>query len=50
MTRTSLLLGVAALALAPAAVWADAHGSERGSSGHLNIIYWQAPSTLNPYL
>nr|WP_245759536.1 peptide ABC transporter substrate-binding protein [Poseidonocella sedimentorum] len=26
-------------------VWA-----ERGSDGHLNIIYWQAPSTLNPYL
>ncbi|AHM04377.1 Peptide/opine/nickel uptake family ABC transporter, periplasmic substrate-binding protein [Roseibacterium elongatum DSM 19469] len=25
-------------------------GAERGSSGHLNIIYWQAPSTLNPYL
>jgi len=50
MTRSSLLLGVAALALAPAAAWADAHGAERGSSGHLNIIYWQAPSTLNPYL
>jgi len=45
MTRTSLLLGVAALALAPAAALA-----ERGSSGHLNIIYWQAPSTLNPFL
>ncbi len=48
MKRTSLLLGAAALALTPAAVWADGHG--RGSSGHLNIIYWQAPSTLNPYL
>ncbi len=24
--------------------------AERGSSGHVNIIYWQAPSTLNPYL
>ena len=45
MKRYSLLLGVAALALAPAAALA-----ERGSSGHLNIIYWQAPSTLNPYL
>ncbi|NKX43531.1 peptide ABC transporter substrate-binding protein [Roseicyclus persicicus] len=43
--RYSLLLGAAALALAPAAAMA-----ERGSSGHLNIIYWQAPSTLNPYL
>jgi peptide/nickel transport system substrate-binding protein len=45
MTRTTLLLGAAALALAPAAALA-----ERGASGHLNIIYWQAPSTLNPYL
>ena len=24
--------------------------AERGSDGQLNIIYWQAPSTLNPYL
>ncbi|MEL7468919.1 MAG: peptide ABC transporter substrate-binding protein [Pseudomonadota bacterium] len=24
--------------------------AERGASGHLNIIYWQAPSILNPYL
>jgi peptide/nickel transport system substrate-binding protein len=45
MTRKTLLLGATALALAPAAALA-----ERGSSGHLNIIYWQAPSTLNPYL
>jgi peptide/nickel transport system substrate-binding protein len=45
MTRYSLLLGATALVLAPAAALA-----ERGSSGHLNIIYWQAPSTLNPYL
>jgi peptide/nickel transport system substrate-binding protein len=45
MKRTSLMLGAAALALAPAAALA-----ERGASGHLNIIYWQAPSTLNPFL
>ena len=45
MKHYSLLLGATALALAPAAAMA-----ERGSSGHLNIIYWQAPSTLNPYL
>jgi len=48
MTRTHLLLGAAALALTPATAFADEH--DRGSSGHLNIIYWQAPSTLNPYL
>jgi peptide/nickel transport system substrate-binding protein len=45
MTRYSLLLGATALALVPAAALA-----ERGSSGHLNIIYWQAPSTMNPFL
>ncbi len=42
-------MGATALAMAPAAVLADAH-AERGASGHLNIIYWQAPSTLNPFL
>lgn len=46
MRRTTALLGAAAaVALLPAAALA-----ERGSSGHVNIIYWQAPSILNPYL
>lgn len=36
---------VALAALMPASGFA-----ERGSDGQLNIIYWQAPSTLNPYL
>lgn len=41
----SLLIGtVAASALATAAY------AERGSDGHVNVIYWQAPSILNPYL
>ena len=44
MTRTALLLGAAACALATGA------SAERASDGQLNIIYWQAPSTLNPYL
>ncbi|MCD1626423.1 peptide ABC transporter substrate-binding protein [Seohaeicola saemankumensis] len=45
MTLKSTLLGAAALvALAPAAF------AERGADGHVNIIYWQAPSILNPYL
>jgi peptide/nickel transport system substrate-binding protein len=45
MTKKTLLLGaIAALAIAPAAL------AERGSDGHVNIIYWQAPSTMNPYL
>jgi len=45
MNVKTLLLGAAAsLAFAPAAY------AERGEDGHLNIIYWQAPSTLNPFL
>ena len=42
--RTALLGAAAALALASAAM------AERGDDGHVNIIYWQAPSILNPYL
>jgi peptide/nickel transport system substrate-binding protein len=49
MKLKHIMLGAAiAFALAPAAALAD-HG-ERGEDGQLNIIYWQAPSTLNPYL
>ena len=45
MKTKSLLLGAAAaFAMAPAAM------AERGADGHVNIIYWQAPSILNPYL
>ncbi|SNT76574.1 peptide ABC transporter substrate-binding protein [Paracoccus seriniphilus] len=42
--RTLLLGAAASMALAPAAM------AERGSDGELKIIYWQAPSTMNPYL
>jgi peptide/nickel transport system substrate-binding protein len=35
---------VAAAGLAPAAF------AERGADGHVNVLYWQAPSILNPYL
>jgi peptide/nickel transport system substrate-binding protein len=42
--KTALLGAAAACVLAPAA-WAD-----RGTDGELKIIYWQAPSILNPYL
>ncbi|MFN3643979.1 MAG: peptide ABC transporter substrate-binding protein [Gemmobacter sp.] len=42
--RTALLGAAATLALAPMAL------AERGADGHVNIIYWQAPSILNPYL
>jgi peptide/nickel transport system substrate-binding protein len=45
MRLKSALLGAAAtLAMAPAAF------AERGADGHVNVIYWQAPSILNPFL
>jgi peptide/nickel transport system substrate-binding protein len=47
--KTALMGAAAAVAIAPMAM-AQGHDGERGSSGHLNIIYWQAPSILNPFL
>lgn len=45
MRLKSILLGaVAAMAIAPIA------HAERGTDGDVKIIYWQAPSILNPYL
>ncbi len=41
----SLLIGTAT-----AAVMSSAAFAERGSDGEVKIIYWQAPSILNPYL
>ncbi|RMD92134.1 MAG: peptide ABC transporter substrate-binding protein, partial [Alphaproteobacteria bacterium] len=47
MTVKKTLLGAVALvALAPMAFAAG----ERGRDGEVKIIYWQAPSILNPYL
>jgi peptide/nickel transport system substrate-binding protein len=43
-TKAALLGAAAAVALAPAAM------AERASDGEVRIIYWQAPSILNPYL
>jgi len=43
--KPTLWGAAAAVALLPAAALA-----QRGSDGHVNIIYWQAPSILNPYL
>ncbi|MCW9042291.1 MAG: peptide ABC transporter substrate-binding protein [Pseudopelagicola sp.] len=42
--KTLLLGAAAAFAMAPAVM------AERGSDGHVNIIYWQAPSIMNPFL
>jgi peptide/nickel transport system substrate-binding protein len=47
-TRTALL-GTAALAVLAGPVLAQETG-ERGRDGEVSILYWQAPSTLNPFL
>ncbi|MBO6716927.1 MAG: peptide ABC transporter substrate-binding protein [Rhizobiaceae bacterium] len=44
-TFRSLLIGTVAAAAVTTAAYA-----ERGSDGEVKIIYWQAPSILNPYL
>ncbi|GAB4261805.1 MAG: peptide ABC transporter substrate-binding protein [Pararhodobacter sp.] len=44
-TRVALFGAAATLAMMPVTAFA-----ERGDSGHLNMIYWQAPSIMNPYL
>lgn len=47
--KSALLGAVATLAIAPMAFGA-AHEGDRGRDGEVRIIYWQAPSTLNPFL
>lgn len=42
--RTAFLGAAAVMAFAPAAF------AERGADGNVNVLYWQAPSILNPYL
>ena len=45
MKLKTLLFGACA-----GAALAGAAAAERGSDGTVNIIYWQAPSILNPFL
>lgn len=45
MKVKSLLAGATALTVLATGAFA-----ERGSDGHVNVIYWQAPSIMNPYL
>ncbi len=47
--KTALMGAAAAVAFAPMAM-ADGHVGERGRDGEVKIIYWQAPSILNPFL
>ena len=44
MKKTLMVAAVATALSARAAM------AERGKDGHLNIIYWQAASILNPFL
>ena len=43
--RTLILAALAVITLA-----ALAAAAERGTDGELRMLYWQAPSILNPYL
>ena len=47
--KTVLMGAAASVAFAPLA-YADGHEGERGRDGEVRIIYWQAPSILNPFL
>ena len=50
MKLMTALLGASALCAMTTAAAADGHEGERGRDGEVKIIYWQAPSILNPYL
>ncbi|MEL7463365.1 MAG: peptide ABC transporter substrate-binding protein [Pseudomonadota bacterium] len=50
MKLRHLTLSAAALAMTATGALAASHAGERGRDGTVNIIYWQAPSTLNPFL
>ncbi|MDD9987232.1 MAG: peptide ABC transporter substrate-binding protein [Spirochaetaceae bacterium] len=43
-------LRTVALAAAAALTLASTAGADRGTDGELKMLYWQAPSILNPYL
>lgn len=47
--KTALIGAVASCAVASTA-FAAAHEGERGRDGNVSMIYWQAPSIMNPYL
>ncbi len=50
MKMKTLLMGAIATAGFAPMVLADGHEGERGRDGEVKIIYWQAPSILNPFL
>ena len=44
------LTSLVAITMAAALLVSGTAAAERGRDGHVRIIYWQAPSILNPYL
>ncbi|MBT0956279.1 peptide ABC transporter substrate-binding protein [Alphaproteobacteria bacterium KMM 3653] len=50
MNLKSALLGAVAFSTFAPALYADGHEGERGRDGNVSIIYWQAPSIMNPFL
>ena len=50
MLLKTLFLGAIATTAVASTSMADGHEGERGRDGEVKIIYWQAPSILNPYL
>ena len=50
MNFKTLLIGAIATSAFASTAIADGHEGERSRDGEVKIIYWQAPSILNPYL
>ena len=50
MLLKTLLLGAIATTAVTSTAMADGHEGARARDGEVKIIYWQAPSILNPYL
>jgi peptide/nickel transport system substrate-binding protein len=50
MTLKTILLGAIATTAFASTAMADGHEGARARDGEVKIIYWQAPSILNPYL
>ncbi|MEL6966989.1 MAG: peptide ABC transporter substrate-binding protein [Pseudomonadota bacterium] len=47
---SSLLMATVAAGAFVTTAYADGHEGKRGRDGEVKIIYWQAPSILNPFL
>ena len=50
MKLKTILMGAIATASVGSMALAEAHEGERGRDGEVRILYWQAPSILNPFL